>query len=169
MVTAAVSPCRTTSSSIWRALPTTASVRMQTSSSLYTTLARPNRSGMQRNLGVWSCKTRTERHTHARTCSHTVFLQYIDWSILYMTITVRWPLLQWEVHGEAEQKWRTKESRESGSSVCSLHCKKVPCQYILTIYLYKTSSRSSTSFMSFLFRTWAVKTWRETCTSLRMS
>lgn len=124
MVTVAVYLCRTTSSSIWRALPTTASVRMQTSSSLYMTLVRPNRSGRWRYLSAHSPECSYNAYSNAckggqtQTCvSSRLTGAYSDWQ----TLSQNWLLLQWKVYGETEQKWRTKEPREGWSSVCSLH------------------------------------------------
>ena len=83
MVTVAVSPCRTTSSSIWRALLTTASVRTPMSSSFCTTLVRPNRSGTRRPLSehtkTLSDPSRAKRCKDTHTHTTTQYFCSADW------------------------------------------------------------------------------------------
>lgn len=90
------------------------------SSSLCTTLARPNRSGERRNVGGGG---RTRIHNGL---VFSGFARDADAGSRRADSTMSL-LLQREVHGETEQKWRTKEPGEGGSPVCSLHGNTTSC------------------------------------------
>lgn len=115
MVMVAVFLCRTISSSIWRALLTTASVKTQMFSSFFMTHARPNKSGMRRNTpefiktyrGItvqWATSVledrQTDRQTHAQAHTQHYSLRSADW-LLWLTDTLK----LWAVFFAVRSSW----------------------------------------------------------------